>query len=109
MNSTPISKKALTKKGRSESKPAIPRQKESKLASIDQAEIQRRKEADKCLWCAWPWDRQGAHHVKTCVRPLNATEGTALFPKAKQYQQQPTIQEISSAVDSSETSSDDSL
>jgi hypothetical protein len=61
INPTPILKKALRKKGRSERKPAIPAQKESKTAGIDQAEIQRRKEADKYLWCAWPSDQEGAH------------------------------------------------
>jgi len=110
INPTPISKKRLYKKDRSQRiRRTRPVQKKSKTAVIDEPEIQRRKEAGECLRCAWPADRKGFHRVKDCNRPIKLVEGTAAFPKSKKYQQQPIVQEASSDAISSEESSDDSL
>jgi len=46
----------------------------------------RRKAAGECLQCAWPTDRKGNHGVKDCVRPIKLDQGTASYPKAKEYQ-----------------------
>jgi len=109
INPTPISKRALKKRERYMRKQEIPAKKESKTVGIDEAEIQRRKEAGECLRCAWPSDRKGTHRVKSCIRPIKVTKGTAPFPKAEQYLQQPITGEASSDAISSEDSSDDSL
>jgi len=36
----------------------------SKTEGIDNSEISRRKAANECLRCAWPFDRKGNHRVK---------------------------------------------
>jgi len=117
INPTPISKKALRKKDRYKRKPAVSAETVSKKNGkdyrrpfgINGSEIQRRKSSGEYLRCAWPADRKGSHRVKDCIRPIKLTEGTATFPKAKEYQQQPITEEVSSDAISSEESSDDSL
>jgi hypothetical protein len=106
---TQISKKALRKNDRSKRKQAIRSEKGSQTASIDEAEIQRRKKAGQCLQCAWPPSQKGTHGVQTCIRPIKLVNGTAPSPKANQYQQQPITRAGSCDAISFKESSDDSL
>jgi hypothetical protein len=106
INPTAISKKHLRKKDRYKTKLAEPPKKGfPDTAGINEAEIKRRKENDKCLRCAWPSDRKGAHRVKDCKRPITLDKGTASFAKAKSYQGR-LPEEASEAEISSENSSD---
>jgi len=128
VESTRVSNKFLKKvdrKGRRNPKPDIsqPQRVEKKRKAkvfhqtegIDEAEIQKRKSEGEFLRCAWPADRKGTHKVKDCIRSIKLKRGTASYPKAKEYQKikqariQPSIEEDSSGIWSSEESSDDSL
>jgi hypothetical protein len=83
INPTPIiEKKALGKNG------TKPPKVYPKTECINDIEIRRRKEAGKCLRCAWPSDRKGTHQVKDCIRPIKLDKGTAGFPKANEYPKQ---------------------
>jgi hypothetical protein len=116
INPTAISKKHLRKKDRYRRKPAGPPTKgRPETAGIEEAEIQRRKSNGECLRCAWPTNRKGSHRVADCRRPIKLDNGTAGFPKAKEYlkakpaSQLFPVEEESSEPSSSEESSDDSL
>jgi len=116
INPTPISKKRLYKKDRSQRiRQTRSVQNKSKTAGIDEPEIQRRKEAGECLRCAWPSDRKGCHRVKDCIRPIKLDNGTVYIPKRKAYQklkepyQQEELEEASCKETSLEETSDDSL
>jgi hypothetical protein len=110
INPTPISKEALRKTGPGKRTLTASAKKESNLARIDPAEIQRRKEEGECLQCAWPSDRKGVHKIKDCRRALKLDKGTACFPKAKEYQKpEDILLEQESEETSSEESSDHSL
>jgi hypothetical protein len=108
INPTTISQKRLGKKDRQPRKSARP-----ETAGIDSVEIERRRRTGECLRCAWPADRKGAHRVADCRRPIKLDNGTASYPKAKEYQKQATqeipVEEESSETSSCEKSSDDSL
>jgi len=58
----------------------------NKTEGIDVSEISRRKAAGEWLRCAWPGDRKGNHRVKDCRRRIKLDQGTALFPKDRNYQ-----------------------
>jgi len=53
----------------------------SKTEGIDSSEISRRKAAEECIRCAWPFARKGNHRVKDCHRQIKLDKGTAIFPK----------------------------
>jgi len=53
---------------------------------IEKTELDRRKAAGECQWCAWPADRKGSHKTMDCIRWAKNNTGTAQFPKAKEYQ-----------------------
>jgi hypothetical protein len=42
----------------------------TKTEGIEESEIERRKIAGECYWCAWPSDRKATHMVKDCIRPI---------------------------------------
>jgi hypothetical protein len=115
INPTLISKKYLRKKDRIKRKGTKPELKKSKTAGINEPEIQRWKGAGECLRCAWPSDRKGFYRVKDCIRPIKLDNGTACYPKAKEYQklkvlhQQQELEEASYKESSSESSSDNLL
>jgi hypothetical protein len=116
INPTAISKKYLRKKDRPQRKSAAPPRKDNpRTAGIDQTEIARRKETGECLRCAWPSDKKGSHRAADCSRPIKLDNGTAGFPKTKEYLKAKTISQLfpveeeSSELSSSEESSDDSL
>jgi hypothetical protein len=88
-----ISKKCLRKKDRIRRERIKPKPKETKTAGINEPEIQRQKEAGECLHCAWPSDRKGIHRVKDCVRPIKLDNGTAGYPKAKEYKKLRVLQQ----------------
>jgi len=56
------------------------------LEGISEKELSRRRKEKECLKCAWPSDRKGKHFSRDCRRPIKTDEGTASFPKAKEYQ-----------------------
>jgi len=56
------------------------------LEGISEKELSRRRKDKECLRCAWPSDRKGKHFSRDCRRPIKTDEGTASFPKAKEYQ-----------------------
>jgi hypothetical protein len=56
------------------------------LEGISEKELTRRRKDKECLRCAWPSDRKGKHYSRDCRRPIKTDEGTASFPKAKEYQ-----------------------
>jgi hypothetical protein len=58
----------------------------SNLEGISEQELTRRRKDKECLRCAWPSDRKGKHFSRDCRRPIKTDEGTANFPKAKEYQ-----------------------
>jgi hypothetical protein len=58
----------------------------SRKEGIEASELERRKGAGECLYCAWPPDRKGAHRVKDCIRRIRLDIGTASYPKGKIYQ-----------------------
>jgi hypothetical protein len=109
---TPISKKYIRKKDRTERN-----QNKYYLETegIESTEIKRRKEAGECLRCAWPTGRKGFHRVVDCRRPIKLDRGTASFPTTRKNQtlnksqQQPTVEEDSCNSISSKESCDDSL
>jgi hypothetical protein len=78
------------------------------IAGIDQAEIKRRRENDKCLRCAWPSDRKETPRVEDFRRPIKLDKGPASFAQAKRYQGG-LQEEACDAGISSESSSDDSV
>jgi hypothetical protein len=83
---TAISKKHLRKKDRYKRKlAALPKERDSKTAGIDKAEIGRRWETGECLRCAWPAHRKGAHLVADCRSPIRLDIGIASLPKAKEH------------------------
>jgi len=73
----------------------------SKIEGIDSSEIQRRKAANECLRCTWPFDKKGNHRVKDCVRRIKSDKGTAIIPKNWKYQKQTESSEGSDPGDSS--------
>jgi len=73
---------------------------DSKTEGIDLTELRRRKAADECLHCAWPFDRKGNHLVKDCRRPIKLDKGTTPFAKSKQYQKPVIFSEERSLEDS---------
>jgi hypothetical protein len=58
----------------------------SQTEEIQQSEMDRRRKARECMWCAWPADRKGNNKTMDCYRPLKVDAGTANFPTAKEYQ-----------------------
>ena len=58
---------------------------DSKVEGINLVEFRRRKAADECLRCDWPFDRKGSHLVKDCERPIKLDKGTAPFAKSGRY------------------------
>jgi hypothetical protein len=60
--------------------------KDNNLEGISEKELARRRKDKECLKCAWPSDRKGKHFSRDCRRPIKTDEGTASFPKAKEYQ-----------------------
>ena len=81
------SKKSLSKAKGISKDAVINNQKDHcKTEGIDGSEISRRKAANECLRCAWPFDRKGNHRVKDCRRPIKLDKGTAMFPKDRNYQ-----------------------
>ena len=56
------------------------------MKGILEKELSRRRKDKECLSCAWPSDRKGKHFSRDCRRPIKLDEGTASFPKAKEYQ-----------------------
>ena len=56
------------------------------LEGISEQELTRRRKDKECLRCAWPSDRKGKHFSKDCKRPIKTDEGTASFPKPREYQ-----------------------
>jgi hypothetical protein len=99
INPTPISKKYLRKKDRASRKQPKQKKVHPGTEGIESSEIERRRVTGKCLRCAWPIDRKGAHQVKDCRRPIKLNRGTASYPKAKDYQEfeefykQPVLEE----------------
>jgi len=57
-----------------------------KIEGIPDKELHWRRKEKECKRCAWPSYRKGQHKTVDCYRPINLTEGTADFPKAKAYQ-----------------------
>jgi hypothetical protein len=56
------------------------------IEGVPKSEIGRRREAKKCLRCAWPSDRKGAHGTMKCFQKVKVTSGTADFVKPRTYQ-----------------------
>jgi hypothetical protein len=56
------------------------------LEGISEKELTRRRKDKECLRCAWPADRKGIFFSRDCLRPIKTDEGTASFPKPKEYQ-----------------------
>jgi hypothetical protein len=74
------SKKFKNRKGKDYEKQS------NELEGISEKELSRRRREKECLKCAWPADRKGKHFSRDCRRPIKLDEGTASFPKAKEYQ-----------------------
>jgi hypothetical protein len=62
------------------------KERSNELEGISEKELSRRRKDKECLKCAWPSDRKGKHFSRDCRRPIKLDEGTASFPKAKEYQ-----------------------
>jgi len=58
----------------------------TQIEGVPQEELNQRLSAKECMRCAWPADRKGSHKTMDRYRPLKMEEGTASFPKAKEYQ-----------------------
>jgi len=77
------------------------------MEGIKSTEIERRKTDGECLRCTWPSDRRGAHRVKDCRRPIRLEEGTASYPKVKQYSKQQLVpEELDCSIQDSENDSE---
>jgi len=57
-----------------------------RIEGIPDKELDRRRRDKESMRCTWPSDRKGNHKATDCYRPINLSEGTADFPKAKAYQ-----------------------
>jgi len=55
------------------------------VEGMEKTELDRRKSAGVCQRCAWPADQKGAHKTMDCSRWARNEQGTAPFPKAKEY------------------------
>jgi len=75
----------------------------SKTEGIDNSKISRRKAANECSRCAWPFDRKGNHRVKDCVRRIKSDKGTAIFPQERNYQKPTESSDGSDSADSSDS------
>jgi len=58
----------------------------TQIDGIPQEELNRRRSEKECMRCAWRADGKRSHKTMDCYRPLKTEEGTASFPKAKEYQ-----------------------
>jgi len=58
----------------------------SQTAGIDKAELDWRIMSLEWMGCTWPADRKGSHKTMDCFEWIWKENGTAPFPKPKEYQ-----------------------